>query len=265
MCQWSDADGRSEQGALAAGREVSVSWSRTEMLYDGKSKRVFETTDPSRVIVQFKDDATAFNGVKHAIIADKAAVNQAISTHLFGLVAEQGVAHHLVEVLGPTEWLCERVEIIPVEVVVRNFVAGSLAKRYGVEEGAALPWPLVELFYKSDALNDPLLGDDVAIAMGWSRRWELAFMKEQALAVNEVLSGYWADLNVDLVDFKLEFGRTDDGRILLADEITPDGSRLWEKGTRKRFDKDVFRRDLGDLGDRYRELYEKVFGQRLAT
>lgn len=242
-----------------------MTWTKQGQLYDGKSKRVHETSDPGRVVVEFKDDATAFNGVKHALIADKARVNQAISAHLFAKVAEAGVRHHLVETLSDTEWLCERVEIIPVEVVVRNFCAGSLAKRYGREEGEALPWPLVEYFYKSDALNDPLLGGDVAVLFGWAKAWELAYMSEVALAVNDVLRGFWSELGVDLVDFKLEFGRTVDGRILLADEITPDGSRLWEKGTRKRFDKDVFRRDLGDLGDTYRELYSKVFGERLAS
>lgn len=241
-----------------------MAWTKQEQLYDGKSKRVHATTRPDRVVVEFKDDATAFNGVKHALIGDKARVNQAISAHLFGLVAERGVRHHLVEVVSETEWLCEKVEIIPVEVVVRNICAGSLAKRYGREEGEPLPWPLVEYFYKSDALNDPLLGGDVAVLFGWARRWELAYMTEQALAVNEVLRTFWDGLGVDLVDFKLEFGRTADGRILLADEITPDGSRLWEKGTRKRFDKDVFRRDLGDLGETYRELYAKVFGEALA-
>jgi phosphoribosylaminoimidazole-succinocarboxamide synthase len=231
-----------------------------ELLYEGKSKAVFATSDPNRVIVRFKDDATAFNGVKHAEIDGKGRINCGISAHLFDRCAQAGIRHHMVERLTDTDMLCERVEIIPVEVIVRNVVAGSFAKRYGLNEGAALPGPLIEWFYKSDALNDPLMGRDVPIVLGWAKSWELAFMEESARAVNAVLLDFWNTVDVQLIDMKLEYGRTPDGRILLADELTPDGSRLWEKGTQKRFDKDVFRRDLGDLGETYAALYARIFG-----
>ena len=231
-----------------------------ELMYQGKSKAVYATSDPTRVIVRFKDDATAFNGVKHAEIDGKGLINCGISAHLFDRCAESGVAHHMIERLNDTDLLCERVEIIPVEVIVRNIVAGSFAKRYGLDEGGALPSPLIEWFYKSDALNDPLMGRDVPLMLGWAKNWELHFMEESARAVNAILLQFWSGLQVDLVDMKLEYGRTPDGRIVLADELTPDGSRLWEQGTGKRFDKDVFRRDLGDLGETYAALYERIFG-----
>ena len=236
---------------------------RGEMLYEGKSKRVWSTDDPDLAVLEFKDDATAFDGKKHALVRDKARVNCALSAHLFDLVAEAGVAHHLVQRLSPTEQLVERVEIVPIEVVVRNFVAGSLARRYGLEEGPRLDAPLVEYFYKSDPLGDPVMGAGVPVVLGWAKRWELAYFEEQALLVNEVMGGFWSELGVDLVDFKIEFGRTK-GRLILADELTPDGCRLWEKGTRRKLDKDVFRRDLGDLSDTYREVYRRVFGEELA-
>lgn len=237
-------------------------WSRGDLLYDGKAKRIYGTHDPSKVIMEFKDDATAFNGVKHAIIGDKGRINCAITVHLFNDLAEQGVDSHMIEQLSDTELLCHRVEIVPVEVVVRNVIAGSLAKRYGLKEGDPLNAPMTEFFLKSDDLNDPLMTEDHAIRFGWAKKWELECMVEQALTINERLLAFWANLNVDLVDFKLEFGRLN-GRIVLADEITPDGSRLWEKGTRRRFDKDVFRRELGDLADTYRQLYERMFGTSL--
>jgi phosphoribosylaminoimidazole-succinocarboxamide synthase len=233
-----------------------------DLLYEGKSKQVFATSDPALVVLRFKDDATAFNGVKKAQIADKGRVNCAITVHLLAEVAKSGVPSHLVRQLSDLELLCRKVEIVPVEVVVRNYLAGSLAKRYGQEEGRQLPWPLVELFYKSDALGDPLMSEDVAVLFGWAKRWELAAMREQALAVNDVLTAFWSGHGVDLVDFKLEFGRVG-GNLVLADEITPDGSRLWEKGTRKKLDKDVFRRDLGDLSTTYRDLYQRMFGKTL--
>jgi phosphoribosylaminoimidazole-succinocarboxamide synthase len=233
---------------------------RGALLYDGKAKRVFATADPSRVLMHFKDDATAFNGVKHAQIAGKGELNCAFTVALFNeAAARSGVRHHMVEKVGPADLLCERVEIIPVEVVVRNIAAGSFTKRYGIEEGTPLARPLVEWFYKSDELNDPLLGDDVALLLGWAKSWELAFLKEAGLALNQALVDFWGEHDIDLVDIKFEFGRAD-GRILLADELTPDGCRLWERGSRRRFDKDVFRRDLADLGETYRALAQRILG-----
>lgn len=237
---------------------------RRALLYEGKSKRVWETPDDHFVLIEFKDDATAFNGVKHALITDKGRINCAVSAYLFDRMAEAGVDHHMVSKVSDSEMLCNKVEVIPVEVVVRNFIAGSFSRRYGLEEGGKLPRPLVEFFYKSDELNDPLMGADVPVIMGWAKKWEMALMTEQALKVNEVMSAFWADLGIDLVDFKLEFGRTAHGAIVLADELTPDGSRLWEKGTGRKLDKDVFRRDLGDLSDTYHEVYRRVFGAELA-
>jgi phosphoribosylaminoimidazole-succinocarboxamide synthase len=235
---------------------------RGEQLYEGKAKRVYATDDPGLVIIHFKDDATAFNGVKKASIADKGRINAALTVHLFQEVEKAGVKTHFVKQLGERELLCKKVEIVPCEVVVRNVIAGSLAKRYGLSEGKPLPWPLVELFYKSDSLNDPMMNEDHAVLFGWATRQELAWMKEQSLLVNDVLKKFWGGLNIDLVDFKLEFGRWQ-GNVVLADEITADGSRLWERGTGKKLDKDVFRRDLGDLSETYRDLYGRVFGHGL--
>jgi phosphoribosylaminoimidazole-succinocarboxamide synthase len=240
-----------------------MSTSRRELLYTGKSKQVWSTDDPDLVVVAFQDDATAFNGQKHAKITDKARANAAISAHLLGVVGEAGVRHHLVEVLGPTEQLCRRLSVIPVEVVVRNRVAGSLAKRYGLDEGATLPFPLVELFYKSDALGDPLASEDVAAALGWAQRDELSAMREDALAVNEALQEHFTARGISLVDFKLEFGRDRLGGLWLCDEITPDGCRLWDAATGARLDKDVFRRDLGDLSETYRALHLRLLGRPL--
>jgi phosphoribosylaminoimidazole-succinocarboxamide synthase len=231
-----------------------------ERLYTGKSKEVWSTDRPDRVILRFTDQATAFNAKKKATVADKGRINCAITAHLFRAVGAAGVAHHFHEEVSPTELLCDRVEIVPIEVVVRNRAAGGLCKRYGVAEGTILPEPLVELFYKSDALDDPLITEDAAVALGFAKRWELAFLRESALEVNRVLRAFWDGLGVELVDAKYEYGRAD-GRLLLADELTPDGARLWDRATGQRLDKDVFRRDLGDLGDTYRALFERIFSR----
>lgn len=232
----------------------------SELLYEGKSKQVFETEDPQRVLVRFTDEATAFNAKKRATVADKGRINCAISVRLFEEVGRAGVRHHLVRQLSPTDLLCERVEIVPVEVVVRSVVAGSFARRYGLEPGTRLPRPVVEWFYKSDALDDPLVGDDAIVALGWAEPWELAFMQATALKIHEVLSQLWDRFGIDLIDAKYEFGRQE-GRLLLADELTPDGSRLWEQGTGRPFDKDVFRKDLADLSETYRQLHERLLGR----
>ncbi|RME28396.1 MAG: phosphoribosylaminoimidazolesuccinocarboxamide synthase [Deltaproteobacteria bacterium] len=238
---------------------------RLGLLYEGKAKQIYATTDDDLVWMHFKDDATAFNGVKKASIRDKGEVNAAISAHLLRRVEDAGIPTHLVEVVGPRDQLCHRLEIIPVEVVVRNIAAGSICRRLGLEEGTALSRPLIEFFYKSDELNDPLINDDHALMFGWAEAWELAYLRHAALRVNATLCEFWDGLDVTLVDFKLEFGRAlgkgQTGRILLADEITPDGSRLWEKNTLRKLDKDVFRRDLGDLGDTYRDLFARIFGE----
>jgi phosphoribosylaminoimidazole-succinocarboxamide synthase len=232
---------------------------RGPLLYQGKSKQVFATADPSEVILHFTDQATAFNAKKKADVPDKGRINCAISRHLFETVGRAGVPHHMLKSLSETELLCRAVAIVPIEVVVRSRVAGSFARRYGVPEGTVLAEPLVELFYKSDALDDPLVVEDAAVALGWAKRWEIAFLKETGLAVHQILSEFWKGLGVELIDAKYEFGRHD-GKLLLADELTPDGARLWEVGTGTRLDKDVFRKDLGDLGETYRKLFAKIFG-----
>ena len=233
-----------------------------KLVYEGKAKQIYATDDPSRIVMHYKDDATAFNGVKKAQIADKGEINCRLSTFFMEMMARTGIPSAFIEQIGPRDQLCHAVEIIPVEVVVRNVVAGSLAKRLGVAEGGRLARPLVEHFYKSDALNDPQINEEGAILMGFAAGWELAAMREYALGVNDTLRAFWDELGVELVDFKLEFGRHG-GRVVLADEISPDGSRLWERATGRKLDKDVFRRDLGDLSDTYRELYQRVFGEAL--
>jgi len=239
---------------------------RGALIREGKSKQVFAVDgDDGHVILHYKDDATAFNGVKHALIADKGAVNAALNWHLMKMVeARTGVDSHLVEKISDRDQLCRRVEIVPVEVVVRNIVAGSAAKRFGREEGELLPFPMVEFFLKDDDLGDPPMSDVHALAFGWAKQWELEYFRYAAEKVNAALQDFWGELGVDLVDFKIEFGRTPQGHLVLADEITPDGCRLWEKGTGRKLDKDVFRRDLGDLSDTYREVYQRVFGETFA-
>lgn len=237
---------------------------RSQMLYEGKAKQVFATTDPELLWIHYKDSATAFDGAKKAEIEDKGEVNCQISARLLEHVTrETGLRTHLVELLSSRDQLVHKVEIIPIEVVVRNVVAGSLARRFGRTAGEVLPRPMVELFYKSDALHDPPMSAEHALLFGWAETWELEFMSAAALKVNQALCAFWDGLGVTLVDFKLEFGRHSSGAILLADEITPDGSRLWEKGTNRKLDKDVFRWDLGSLTDTYRELYQRVFGAAL--
>lgn len=233
---------------------------RGPLLYQGKSKQVFATDDPQQVVLRFTDQATAFNAKKVATVPDKGRINCAINAHLLRLLAEKGIDSHLVEVLGEQEILCRKVEIVPVEVVVRNRAAGSFSKRYAIPEGTELAQPLVEFFFKSDALDDPLVSPDTAVVLGWAKRWELEFLKETALRINAILCGFWDELGVDLIDAKYEFGRVPGGALLLADEITPDGARLWDRATGAHLDKDVFRRDLGDLGDTYRALLARVTG-----
>jgi len=232
------------------------------LLYEGQAKRIYSADEDDQVIVHFKDDATAFDGTKRAVIRGKGEVNAQISAHLLPMMANAGIPTHLIDVLSNRDHLCHKVDIIPIEVVVRNVAAGSICRRFGFEEGMILSRPLIEFFYKSDELHDPPMSEEHALLFGWAEAWELAYMRHAAAVVNVTLRSFWERLNVTLVDFKLEFGRLGNGRILLADEITPDGSRLWEKGTMRKLDKDVFRRDLGDLSDTYRELHQRVFAQK---
>ena len=231
---------------------------KTALIYEGKAKKVFGTPDPDLLIVSYKDDATAFNGQKRGTIAGKGVINNRMSNALMRLLERQGIPTHYVEELSDRETLVKRVEIVPLEVIVRNLSAGSFANHYGVEEGIVFAEPTVEFSYKNDALGDPLLNDSHALALGLATRAELEEIRNTALAVDRLLQAFWRSCGVTLVDFKLEFGRLKDGTIVLADEISPDTCRLWDSETGKKLDKDRFRRDLGGVEDAYREIMERL-------
>ncbi|WP_129690692.1 phosphoribosylaminoimidazolesuccinocarboxamide synthase [Gottfriedia acidiceleris] len=230
------------------------------MLYEGKAKRIFSTENPEIVRVVYKDSATAFNGEKKAEIAGKGRLNNAITSLLFSKLMETGIATHFVEKTSELEQLVKRVTIVPIEVVVRNIVAGSLSKRMGLDEGVKLEKPIIEFYYKRDDLGDPIINEDHIAALELATTEDLVTIKEIALRVNDVLLEQFNECNVRLVDFKLEFGKLNDGTILLADEISPDTCRLWDKDTNAKFDKDVFRRDLGNLTDGYEEILKRLGG-----
>ncbi|VAX15242.1 Phosphoribosylaminoimidazole-succinocarboxamide synthase [hydrothermal vent metagenome] len=233
---------------------------RRDQIHEGKAKIIYATSDPQKLIQYFKDDATAFNGKKKGTIENKGEVNQAISAHIFKLIEKDGVATHYVDTLSDREMLIKKVEIIPVEVVVRNVIAGSLAKRMGREEGEVLPETLVEYYYKDDDLNDPMINTNHVRVFGMATDDEMAFIELEALKINKWLVSFFDKMGIQLVDYKLEFGRSPEG-ILLADEISPDGCRLWDKQTGEKMDKDRFRRDLGRL----EEVYEEMRARVLAT
>jgi len=228
-----------------------------EQLYEGKAKKVFLTDDNDLVIQEFKDDATAFNNKKKGTIADKGVVNNAISCKLFTLLEENGIRTHLVEKLSEREMLCRHLDIIKVEVVVRNIAAGSLVKRYGFAEGTVLERPIVEFYLKDDELDDPLMNDSHAVALGVATNEELVVLKSRAEAINTVLRQFFAKRSLKLVDFKLEFGRNN-GEILLGDEISPDTCRFWDLETNEKMDKDRFRFDLGGVENAYSEVQRRV-------
>ncbi len=233
---------------------------KLEMFYEGKAKKLYSTSDPDLVIAHFKDDATAFNAKKRGTIEQKGVINNQMSELFFTLLEKHGIPTHFVRRLNDRDMLCKRLEIVPVETVVRNIVAGSMAKRLGREEGANLPFPIVEYYYKSDPLDDPLILPEHALAFGWATQEELDQIKSMALRVNDVLSRFLDQCGVLLVDFKLEFGRHH-GRILLGDEICPDTCRFWDKVTREKLDKDRFRRDMGGVEEAYQEMLRRVSDQ----
>ena len=234
---------------------------KKEQLYEGKAKKVFATDDPNMVIVDYKDDATAFNGLKKGSIAGKGVINNVMSNHMFQLLEKQGVPTHFVEQLSERETLVKKVSIVPLEVIIRNISAGSFAKRFGVEEGIVFDEPTIEFSYKNDDLGDPLMNAYHAVALKAATREEIETIKSMAFKVNEVMKQYFDSLNVILVDFKLEFGKTADGKIVLADEISPDTCRLWDKTTKEKLDKDRFRRDLGGVEEAYQEIMKRVMGK----
>ena len=229
-----------------------------KQLYEGKAKKVYETDDPEILVVEYKDDATAFNGKKKGTIAGKGAINNRMSNYLMKLLEKEGVPTHLVEELDERRTSVRRVKIVPLEVIVRNIAAGSFAARYGVDEGVVFSAPTVEFSYKNDELNDPLLADDHVYALGLASKEEIALIRLFALKINEVLRAFWKERGVTLVDFKVEFGRLADGTVILADEISPDTCRLWDSATGKKLDKDRFRRDLGGVEEAYREIMDRL-------
>lgn len=231
---------------------------KMNQLYEGKAKRVYETEDPNLLIVSYKDDATAFNGLKKGTIAGKGVINNQMSNRLMMRLAKAGVPNHFVEELNERDTLVRRVQIVPLEVIVRNISAGSFSKRYGVDEGVVFDKPTVEYSYKNDALGDPLLNTSHALALGAATEEEIETIRRYALKVNEFLKAFWLECGVILVDFKLEFGRTADGEIILADEISPDTCRLWDAKTHEKLDKDRFRRDLGGVEDAYKEIMKRL-------
>ena len=234
---------------------------KKEQLYEGKAKKVFATEDPMLVIVDYKDDATAFNGEKKGTITGKGVINNVMSNLMFQMLEQQGVPTHFVEQLSERETVVKKVQIVPLEVIIRNISAGSFAKRYGVQEGIVFENPTIEFSYKNDDLGDPLINSYHALALRLATTEEMERIKEMAFKINEVMKAYFDKLNVILVDFKLEFGKTMDGKLVLADEISPDTCRLWDKTTKEKLDKDRFRRDMGGVEDAYQEIMRRITGK----
>jgi phosphoribosylaminoimidazole-succinocarboxamide synthase len=229
-------------------------------LYEGKAKEVYETENSEEYIIRYKDDATAGNGEKRAVIDGKGKLNLAITTMVFEMLEKNGIKTHYIETLNSTDMRVKKVEILPLEVIVRNATAGSFAKRYGVEEGRFFDKPTFELSYKNDDLGDPLMCEDHAIALGLITKEEYDYLKAETLKINDLLKDFFMKINLKLVDFKIEFGKTSDGEIILADEISPDTCRLWDKDTNKKLDKDIFRQDLGNLTEGYQEVLDRMRG-----
>lgn len=228
------------------------------LLYEGKAKKIFSTENENEFIVYYKDDATAFNGEKKAEIASKGILNNKISTIMFEELAKEGIESHFMKSLSDREMLVKKVEILPLEVIVRNITAGSFCNRYGVEEGIVLDTPIFEMSYKNDEFGDPLLNDDHAVALKLATREEIDFLRTQTLKINEIMKKFFLKMDLKLVDFKLEFGKDVNGNIILADEISPDTCRLWDVNTNEKLDKDRFRRDLGDLVKGYEEVLVRL-------
>ena len=239
-----------------------MAYEKKEQLYEGKAKKVYASNDPEVVIVSYKDDATAFNGLKKGTIAGKGAINNRMTNNLMRRLEEKGVPTHYVEELSDREAAVKKVSIVPLEVIIRNISAGSFAKRYGVEEGIVFDEPTIEFSYKNDDLGDPLINDYHALALKLATKEEIELIKKYAFAVNDLLKGFMKEIGIDLVDFKLEFGKTSDGTIVLADEISPDTCRLWDEKTNEKLDKDRFRRDLGGAEEAYEEVMRRLMGDK---
>lgn len=230
---------------------------KKELLYEGKAKKVYTTENPDVLIVDYKDDATAFNGVKKGTIVGKGVVNNRMTNHIFKMLEEKGIPTHFIEELSDRETAVKKVEIVPLEVIVRNVAAGSFSKKLGIEEGFRLLSPTLEFSYKNDALGDPMINDYYAVAIGAATREEIDKITELVFKINEILVDYFKSIKVDLIDFKVEFGRYK-GQIILADEISPDTCRFWDSETHEKLDKDRFRRDLGHVEEAYEEIYRRI-------
>lgn len=233
---------------------------KKEMLYEGKAKKVFATEDKDLYIVSYKDDATAFNGLKKGTISGKGVVNNKMSNYLMSLLEKEGVPTHFVEELNDRETVVKSVKIVPLEVIVRNTAAGSFSKRFGVPEGKELLCPTLEFCYKNDELGDPMVNEYHIVACGWATREDLDTITDLTFRINAFLKDFFKKINVDLIDFKIEFGKTPDGKIILADEISPDTCRFWDSKTHEKLDKDRFRRDLGNVEEAYEEMMKRIFG-----
>ena len=234
---------------------------KKEQLYEGKAKKVFATNDPDLVIVDYKDDATAFNGEKKGTIAGKGVINNKMTNFMFKMLEKEGVPTHLVEEISDRETIVKKVSIVPLEVIIRNVAAGSFSKRMGVEEGKQLLCPILEFSYKNDDLGDPFINDYYALALGIATKEDIDTIAKYAFKVNEFMVKFFKGLNIDLIDFKIEFGKTSDGTIILADEISPDTCRFWDSTTHEKLDKDRFRRDMGGVEEAYQEIMKRLMGE----
>lgn len=229
-----------------------------KMLYEGKAKQVFLTEDENEYLIHYKDDATAFNGLKKETIDEKGILNNAISAHVFELLEKEGINTHYLKKINDRDMLVKKVEILQLEVIIRNVAAGSICKRLGLEEGREFSAPIFELCWKNDEYGDPLINDDHAISLGLATKEEIAHLKEETLKINEIMKKFFKKMNLRLIDFKIEFGKTSDGQIILADEISPDTCRLWDETTGAKMDKDRFRRDLGNVIEGYKEVLKRM-------
>ncbi|MBE6861381.1 MAG: phosphoribosylaminoimidazolesuccinocarboxamide synthase [Ruminococcus sp.] len=234
---------------------------KQEQLYEGKAKKVYATNDPDLVIVDYKDDATAFNGEKKGTISGKGVVNNRMTNFMFKMLEKAGVPTHLVEEISDRETIVKKVSIVPLEVIVRNVAAGSFSKKLGIEEGTPLKQPTLEFSYKNDDLGDPFINDYYALGLGLATQEEIDTITKYAFMVNDYMLKFFKELNIDLIDFKIEFGRTSDGTIILADEISPDTCRFWDSTTHEKLDKDRFRRDMGGVEEAYQEIMKRLMGE----
>lgn len=234
---------------------------KLEQLYEGKAKKVYATNDPDLVIVDYKDDATAFNGEKKGTISGKGVINNKMTNYMFKMLEKAGVPTHLVEEISDRETIVKKVSIVPLEVIVRNVAAGSFSKKLGIEEGTPLKQPTLEFSYKNDDLGDPFINDYYALGLGLATQEEIDTITKYAFMVNDYMVKFFKGLNIDLIDFKIEFGRTSDGTIILADEISPDTCRFWDSTTHEKLDKDRFRRDMGGVEEAYQEIMKRLMGE----